>query len=175
MDTDSVMPFIEKQDGLARAEKVVMTFDEAVQAYSDMVTRICLIHLINRSDAEDCWQNTFLALFQNPRILHRGPEAVKRWLIRVARNKCTDENRRQSRRGASLEQPEETAYWDDYSFELVDALRALPETYREAVYLHYFEGWTTREIAQFTHRKESTIKSHLHRARKMLKGEIEYA
>jgi hypothetical protein len=40
------------------------------------------VHLNNPSDAEDCWQNTFLALFENQKVLRRGPEAVKRWLIR---------------------------------------------------------------------------------------------
>ena len=59
-----------------------VTFDQAVAACSATVTRVCLVHLNNPSDAEDCWQNTFLALFENQKVLRRGPEAVKRWLIR---------------------------------------------------------------------------------------------
>jgi len=50
---------------------------------------------------------------------------------------------------------------------------ALPPKYKTAIYLYYYEGYSTVEIAKILGKKESTIRSHLHTARKLLKMEME--
>ena len=57
---------------------------------------------------------------------------------------------------------------EDLSF-VWEAVKALPETYREAIHLFYYEGYQTAEIAKILDRKEATIRSDLRRGRQKLK------
>ena len=41
-----------------------LTFEQTVEKYSDTVTKICLVRLQNWANAEDCYQNTFITLYQ---------------------------------------------------------------------------------------------------------------
>ena len=50
---------------------------------------------------------------------------------------------------------------------------ALPEKYREAVYLHYYEGYSVREIASLLGRSEAAVTAHLSRGRKSLRITLE--
>ena len=60
---------------------------------------------------------------------------------------------------------------------VLDAVKALPENYRNAIYLHYYEGYTTAEIGRMLKVPTNTVLSWLRRARAqlqtMLKEEIE--
>ena len=60
---------------------------------------------------------------------------------------------------------------------VLDAVRALPENYRNAIYLHYYEGYTAAEIGRMMGAPSNTVLSWLRRARAqlhtMLKEEIE--
>ena len=53
---------------------------------------------------------------------------------------------------------------------MLDAVMALPLKYREAVYLHYYEGYSVREIASLLlGQSESAVSAHLSRGRKSLR------
>ena len=60
---------------------------------------------------------------------------------------------------------------------VLDAIRTLPENYRNAIYLHYYEGYTAAEIGRMMAVPTNTVLSWLRRARAqlhtMLKEEIE--
>ena len=51
---------------------------------------------------------------------------------------------------------------------MLDAILALPQDYKDVVYLYYYEGYTTAEIAAHQNCPESTVRSRLSRARKQL-------
>ena len=53
--------------------------------------------------------------------------------------------------------------------ELVEAIQALPANQRAAVHLHYYEGYTTDEIAAILGQRPGTVRSHLSRAREALR------
>ena len=53
-----------------------------------------------------------------------------------------------------------------------DAVMRLPEKYRTAIHLYYYEDYSVSEIASLMKTNESTVKSWLHRARGMLKEEL---
>ena len=59
------------------------------------------------------------------------------------------------------------------SGELLAALLTLPEKWKTALYLYYFEGYSVREIARAMGQPEGTVKSWLHRARGMLREALE--
>ena len=52
---------------------------------------------------------------------------------------------------------------------VLDAVMALPEKYREAVYLYYYEGYSVREVAALLGRSEAAVSAHLSRGRKSLR------
>jgi RNA polymerase sigma-70 factor (ECF subfamily) len=56
---------------------------------------------------------------------------------------------------------------------LSDALGQLPEIQRQIVLLHDLEGWKHREIAERLELPSGTVRSHLHFARKALRGALE--
>lgn len=152
-----------------KEEPAAMSFEDAVRSFGDTVTRVCIVHLFDRTLAEDCWQETFLALYKTPKVLRRGREAVRAWLVRVAMNKCADENRRHH---LTVPLTEEEAARDEYPFELLSALDRLPENNRQCLYLFYYERYSVAEIAKIVGKPEGTVKTLLRRGRELLKGEI---
>ena len=61
---------------------------QAIETYSDMVRRICFIHLKQEADVEDIFQDVFLKYAYGP--LFDSAEHEKAWLIRVSINACKD-------------------------------------------------------------------------------------
>ena len=57
---------------------------------------------------------------------------------------------------------------EDLSF-IWEAVKTLPSMYREVIHLYYQEEYSTVEIAKILNRKESSVRSDLHRGRKKLK------
>jgi RNA polymerase sigma-70 factor (ECF subfamily) len=94
----------------------------------------------------------------------------------VAINRCRDLTRAAHQKDTELDEnlpaPEQM---EDGS--VLDAVKALPENYRNAIYLHYYEGYTTAEIGRMLKVPTNTVLSWLRRARAqlqtMLKEEIE--
>ena len=122
-------------------------FALAVQRYSDAVYRAAVHNCRCTADAEDVVQDVFEKLLHYEGCFE-SEEHLKAWLLRVAIN------------GSVL-----------------DAVKALPENYRNAIYLHYYEGYTTAEIGRMLKVPTNTVLSWLRRARAqlqtMLKEEIE--
>ena len=62
---------------------------EAIEKHADLVRRICYLHLKNKADAEDVFQEVFLQFFLNFHIFE-SEEHQKAWLCRVTYNRCKD-------------------------------------------------------------------------------------
>ena len=56
--------------------------------------------------------------------------------------------------------------------EVLEAVLSLPKKYKEAVYLHYYEGYTASEISKMIGKKENTVYTLLSRARTLLKEKL---
>jgi RNA polymerase sigma-70 factor (ECF subfamily) len=108
-------------------------------------------------------------------LLHDRPfESVaheKAWLIRVAINACRDVIKSFFRRNVTSfeELTSEPFYLREDESEVLGAVLALPEKYRDVVYLHYYEGCSAVEIAKTLGKNENTVYTWLDRARKRLK------
>lgn len=143
----------------------------AVELYADTVRRICFLHLKNHSDTEDVFQEVFLKYVLRATPFESG-EHEKAWLIRVAINACKDVYKSFFRRrvSSSEETASEPSYnMPDDSRAVSDAVLALPEKYRNVVYLFYYEGYSAVEIAGLLGKNENTIYTWLARARAKLK------
>ena len=55
---------------------------------------------------------------------------------------------------------------------VLEAVFRLPENYRTAIHLYYYEGYKTEEIARILGKKDGTVRSYLHRGREILKKEL---
>jgi len=143
----------------------------ALQRYANTVRRVCFMHLNNRSDMEDIFQDVFLK-YALHEAAFESDDHERAWLIRVAINACKDAVKSfWRRRVGSLEDADTSCLSiSDESRDVLDAvLRLTPPKYRDVIYLHYYEGYKASEIALILGQKENTIYTWLARAREQLK------
>ena len=127
----------------------------------------------SHADAEDLVQETFVAVLRRPRLLRSDDDVG--YLLRVLRNTFYSRYRAESRRPrfADLGEHEELAEPRPglapeavmASREVLSAVAALPEPYREAVAAVDLAGLSYREAARALDTREGTIMSRLHRGR----------
>lgn len=143
-----------------------------IETYGDMVLRLAVSYLKNLQDAEDIVQTVLMTLFQkNPVFEH--PEHEKAWILRSTINAC--KNKRKlfwNRNVCSMEEIAEPSYQEEKDSTVLDAVMSLSAPYRVAVYLYYYEGYKTAEIAKIIGKREATVRSLLHRAREQLKQKL---
>ncbi len=148
-------------------------FRGCVERYADTVFRVAFQSLRHRADAEDVMQTVFLRLLES-RTVFESEAHVRHWLIRVAVN----ESRKVLRSPWRRRRVEITAWQEPAAAEdpaqraLYQAVMALPEKYRLSIYLHYYEGYAVKEIADALHAKPSTVQTWLMRAREKLRGAL---
>ena len=142
----------------------------AIERYGDMVRRLCLVHLKNPADTEDIFQNVFLKYVLSP-VVFESAEHEKAWLIRVTINACRDlvKSFFRSRTVPLEELLDQPAPLSEEHREVLEAVLALPPKYRDAVYLHYYEGYTAAEIGTLLGINTNTVYTLLTRARERLR------
>ena len=133
---------------------------------ADTVYRMCLTYLRAPADAEDVTQQVFMRLIAAPRTFN-DREHEKAWLIRCAVNACKDVLKSAHRvRSAEMPPDVEDPHKRD---ETLDAVLALEDPHRICVYLHYYEGYTSAEIAELLGSNASTVRNWLAEARGQLR------
>lgn len=135
-----------------------------------MVYRIACRYVGNTMDADDVFSETFLMYFKKERTFE-SEEHRKAWLIRVTINCAKDFL---AGRSDHLELNEEIVSdkvesQSDQNIDLYNAIERLRPEYREVIKLHYLEDLSIKQIAQILDKNENTVKTHLLRAREMLK------
>ena len=145
---------------------------EIVREYAPMVYRLACARTRSRADAEDLCQDVMLRLFRKD-YRFDSSEHLKRWLIRATVQRAGDLFRSAWRRRVVVTDVlPESAVCDAEKSPLGAALDRLPGKYRSVVHLHYYEGYSTDEIADMLDRKPSTVRTQLVRARELLKAEL---
>lgn len=151
-----------------------------VNAYADTILRVSYTYLHSTADAEDIAQEVFLKLLERKSDFE-SPDHERAWVIRVAINACKDRLRmRQAHPQVPLEaiaEPSEDPPPDEDAPEPMpvnDALAKLPEAMRVAIYLHYYENYSIREIARITGRSAPAVAQSLSRGRKQLRLLLEH-
>ena len=142
--------------------------EQLLDRYGNSLLRYAYSYLHNMEDAEEVLQDTLIQFLKTaPVFLSREHE--KAWLLRVAANLSKNRlNYNKLRQTDELNEELTAEGREDLSF-VWDAVRQLPENCREAVHLFYYEGLSTKQIASVLQRKESTVRSDLHRGREQLK------
>lgn len=140
--------------------------ERVVNEYATMLLRVAYSQLNNRAEAEDTVQEVLLKYMEKAPIF-QSEEHEKAWLLRVTVNHC--KNHLASawfRKRADLD--EGIPALDNAELEVVSAVAALPAKYRAVIHLYYFEGYSTKEIAEILHSRPNTVSSRLSRARALL-------
>lgn len=158
-------------DAAAQSRSISAEAEHYLDTYGNAILRLAYSYLHNMADAEEVLQDTLVQFIHTAPVFKNEPHA-KSWLMQVAAN--LSKNRIRSnriRQAEDLDELQETLAGqesEDLSF-VWEAVRSLPEKYREVIHLFYQEGYATGEIARILQRKESTVRSDLKRGRERLK------
>jgi len=139
------------------------------EKYIDTVYRVAFSMLKNPHDADDITQETFLKLYTSDMAFLSG-DHVKNWLIKVTVNGCKNFFRARWRHYEDID-----AYAQSLGFEskeqtdLFYAIHALDRKYAVVIHLHYYEGYSCKEIGQILGISENTAGTRIRRARGRLK------
>lgn len=152
-------------------ESTEQTISRLLNLYGDMILRLSFSYLKNMQDAEDVVQEVFIKFMDyTPNFNDSGHE--KAWFMKTSVNLCKNKLKSYGKKHTSFfEEEAQIPICDSYDegSDVTRAVLSLPEQYRVAVHLYYYEGYRTAEIAKFLHQTQTTVRSHLFRARKLLK------
>jgi RNA polymerase sigma factor (sigma-70 family) len=179
--TDAAAAGVGDGDLLARyaAWRDEAAFTALVQRHGALVLGVCRRLLANEADAEDAFQATFLVLAKQAGTV-RKRASVGSWLYGVAcrvaaKARRTAVRRRQRERRAAAERPTQTGpepACRELQALLDEAMNRLPERYRAALLLCYFEGRTVEEAARHLGCPRGTVASRLAQGRKLLRDRL---
>lgn len=147
-----------------------VAFGTLYERHARMVHAVLLAR-VPFGEVDDLVQDVFLLALRKLDSL-REPGAFAGWLIAIARNQAMDFHRRPR---ASGELPAEIGSSDPEEYEAraaLDAIRSLPEAYRETLILRLVEGMKGPEIAARTGLTPGSVRVNLHRGMKQLREKL---
>lgn len=150
-------------------EEIVQFFDE----YGNSIYRLALSYMKNVPDAEDVVQEVLIKrMVRAPKF--ESSEHEKAWTIRVTINLCKNKltSLHRKKRADVSETLHLASEMEEDDRGVLEAVFRLPENYRTAIHLYYYEGYKTEEIARILGKKDATVRSYLHRGREILKKEL---
>lgn len=145
--------------------------EQVIEKYGDMIYRIALTHTSSPENAEDVFQDVFIA-YSEKIIKFKNEDHEKAWFIRVTINKCKNiKSSSWNQKTVGLD--EQITFETPEELGVFEAVNHLPENYKTVIYLIYYEGYKVKEIAEILKTNENTIKTWAFRAREMLKESLE--
>lgn len=170
------------QDDSAR-RPIETEANRLVETYADTILRVSYTYLRSTQDAEDICQDVLLKALGRAGSFDSA-EHERAWIIRVAINAAKDLLRRHDRQGTvaldDIAEPVAPTPATERELEaraesVLKRVMALPLEYREAIYLHYYEGYSIKQIAAIVHASESAVATRLSRGRSKLRPTLEGA
>jgi RNA polymerase sigma-70 factor, ECF subfamily len=156
-------------------------FEGIVQRWQHRLLSLAWRFCRDRAMAEDMTQETFIRAYRSLASF-RGESAFSTWLTSIALNTFRSRVRADSRRMVTLDPARTIATGAGALQSLEDrqrqeavrrAVLTLPERYRDAILVFYFEEKDLVETARVLGIAEGTLKAQLHRARELLKRKVE--
>ena len=143
------------------------SLEQVIRFYSDMVYRLAFSRTGSRYDADDVYEEVFLRyLKKKPKF--QSEEHRRAWLIRVTLN-CTNTFLTSAWQKRVQELPEDLPFQQKEDYQLYEQLQQLSAKYRSVIHLFYYEEMSVEEIGAILHRKPSTVRTQLTRAREQLR------
>lgn len=171
-------------------KQLYIDFEKEAIPHMNAVYNFALRMTGDQDDANDLVQETYLKAFRFFDKFEKGTNC-KAWLFRILKNSFINDYRK------TTKEPDKVDYEDVQNFyeniksdevefqhyeqdafsnllddEITQVLSALPEDFRTVIILSDIEGFTYEEIADFVDIPVGTVRSRLHRARKMLYAQL---
>lgn len=148
-------------------------FEAFYERHWKYVYRLCFSYMKSAAEAEDCTEDVFVKVltgeFEFNDELHE-----RKWLTVAAVNLCKD--RLKSRKHKAVvpidDEPDIAAPEKEDRSDVQEAVLGLPDKYKDVIWLYYYEGYQTDEIAEILGRPSSTIRNQLRDARGLLKDKL---
>jgi RNA polymerase sigma-70 factor (ECF subfamily) len=177
---------------LAKADedKLYAEFEKEAVPHMDALYNFALRLTGDSDDANDLVQETYLKAFRFFDKYERGTN-IKAWLFRILKNSYINDYRKHSKEPSKVDYDDienfyenikssevksshttEDAFSNLMGDEINKAIAELPEDFRTVILLSDIEGFTYEEIADFVDCPIGTVRSRLHRARKMLYAKL---
>jgi RNA polymerase sigma-70 factor, ECF subfamily len=160
-----------------------MNNDDAIiylmKKYGEEIKRLIYTFVKNWQHAEDITQDVFVTLYTKLDTF-RGDSNVRTWIYSIAINRSKDflkswsyrklafTDKFSSKQDESIHSAEDGFITNLVDQLLYEAVLSLQLKYREVILLHYYKEFSVREIGEVLTMNESTVKTRLSRARKLL-------
>ena len=165
-------------------------FEAEAFPHKDILFNFALRTTGDKDDAKDLLQETFMKAFRFWDKYEKGTN-IRAWLFRIMKNSYINRYRKETREPGMVDYDDVENFYDSIrddstdsndlqkkiygnmlSDEVTGALQSLPEDFRTVVILCDIEGLTYDEIAEFLNCPIGTVRSRLHRGRKMLEEKL---
>lgn len=176
---------------LSRSTKKKHTeFEAEALPHMDVLYNFALRTTGNEEDARDLLQETYLKAYRFWDKYEQGTN-IRAWLFRIMKNTYINRYRKEVKepdkvdyevvenfynsiraQSADPNDLQEKLYGNLLGDEVAKALESLPDDFRTVVILCDIEGLTYEEIAEFVDRPIGTVRSRLHRGRKLLQEKL---
>lgn len=150
-----------------------LAYKALVETYSSYLFAICKRYAVDTTLAEDCLQESLIQII-NKMHLYEERGKFKSWMGSVTVKKCLDILRREKRHlSTEIEKIVEPSNQENVSLKMeqddvMRFLETIPYQYRIAVNMFLIEGYSHKEIGDFLGITESSSRSLVSRARKMI-------
>ncbi len=139
--------------------------------YSDMVYRLAFVRTKSKYESDDILQEVFLRYMKVWKKM-QSEEHVKAMLLRITVN-CSNSHKTSFWQKNTESLSNNLAVSENFSeTNVLEEVLKLPLKYRTVIHLHYYCGYSVKEIAEISKLNVSTVKTHLSRARAILKNTI---
>lgn len=181
---------------ISEVEKKQQEFQDTAMEHTDALYRTALRMTKNTKDAEDLVQETLLKAYRFFDRFEKGTN-IKAWLFKIMMNIFINDYRQKSKKPTSMSyddvddnylyhqlkfqktdgrDPEELLFSQIFDDDVKKAIEELPDDFRIVVVLAFLEEFSYQEIAEIANLQLGTVKSRLHRGRKLLQKSLwEYA
>ncbi len=180
---------------MARSQKSAkqQSFEREALPHLDLLYNFSRWMTNSRADAEDLVQETFLKAYRFWDGYEEGTN-IKAWLFKILKNSYINRYRREIKEPETVnyeavenrnnhERPDGISNSPSATFlgnlledDVSNAIASLPDDFRTVVILCDIEGLVYKEIAEFVECPVGTVRSRLHRGRKILRAKLwEYA
>jgi RNA polymerase sigma-70 factor (ECF subfamily) len=158
--------------------------------HKDILFNFALRTTGDKDDAHDLLQETFMKAFRFWDKYEKGTN-IRAWLFRIMKNSYINRYRKETREPGMVDYDDVENFYDSIrddstesndlqksiyrntlSDEVTEALQSLPEDFRTVVILCDIEGLMYDEISEFLNCPIGTVRSRLHRGRKMLEEKL---
>ena len=158
-------------------KELAMTETESIRQFYEKhferVYRMCTYYLRGSDDTESAVHDVFMR-YMTAAKKPLGEQHEIGWLMVTSRNICLNMIKRHDHIAPDSEKllSNITEPHNEHYEKVRNAVHSLPNKYKDIVYLHYYEGMTTQQIAESTGILHSTVRSRLKKAKELLNNNL---